>query len=266
MKQYVLQATLKSPLVHTEETNSNIATIYREKVYLNNKIYEIPAVHGNSIRGLLRNIGAEHFLTSIEMEFNTVPTNLFHILFSGGALEKMKVFVDISEKKEFRKYLPYLSIFGAAVGDEMIEGKLIVTSAIPRCKELNTGESSIYDLTQIIRYTRHDDRKMVIGDKHLADHQNTPYQMFYDIETLCAGTVLDFEFILKCPSDLEQGAFENILKLFKEQPFIGGKSAVGHGRIEFDVELDQNKIDNYNIFLKNNKDDIKQYLKNRFKI
>ncbi|MDR0608199.1 MAG: hypothetical protein LBG52_07890 [Candidatus Peribacteria bacterium] len=40
-----LQLKLLSPLVHTEETSSNIANIFREKVVIDGKIQEVPSFH-----------------------------------------------------------------------------------------------------------------------------------------------------------------------------------------------------------------------------
>jgi len=264
MKQYQIKAKLLSSAIHTEETNSNIANIFRERILKEDVIYDVPCIHGNSIRGHLRNIGAEHFLQKIEAEPNSLPTSLFHILFSGGALEKSEVIIDIMAKKKLRETVPFLSVFGSAVGDEMLDGKLIVSSGVPVCKELQTGNTSIYDMVQLIRYTRQDDTKKYCGEAFSQGNEITQ-QMFYDIECLIAGTELNFEIILKNPSEIEVGMMETVLSLFHDKyPYLGSKSSAGHGKIEFDFKPEAELIEKYNQYLINNKNEIKEYLAERF--
>ena len=63
MEKITLNLELVQSLVHTEETSSNIANIYRETILKNGKIHKIPAYHGNALRGLLRNLAFENLVT-----------------------------------------------------------------------------------------------------------------------------------------------------------------------------------------------------------
>lgn len=252
MKTYSFSTRLLSSLVHTEETNSNIASIYREKVVIGNKIHHIPAVHGNSIRGVLRRVGFNHLCETIELELNTLSVSSYHILFNGGMLDNNTPYIDIKNKIAIRRKMPLLSVLGSVMGSEMLQGKLIVSSAIPQCKELMTGDNSHYDMTNIVRYTRVDDCPRKEKDK-------TPTQMFYDVEILAKGAVLDWEIILDSDDALEQGALEQTLYQFSKKPFIGGASNKGHGKLEFEFAETEN-AKKYTDFLIENKEIIKKWI------
>lgn len=261
MKKYDLAFRLKSSLVHTEESVSNISNIYREKTFKEDTCFDVPALHGNAIRGCFRNIGSEHLCRTVGIEDNTVDQDVFHFLFSGGHLEKVNIGVDLKKKKKLRELIPFLSVFGSAIGNEMLRGKLIVSSAIPRCSELGTGMNSFYDMTSIRRYTRQDDSKMAVGEKYLNGKKELKTQMFYEIEVLNAGIVLDSFVIMDSDEKIEIQAFNTILLEFMKQPYLGGCSRIGHGECEFlNLKKDDLKNDLYIKHIEDNKDQIINYL------
>lgn len=249
---------LQSSLVHTEETSSNIANIYREKVMLGGKVHHIPALHGNSIRGTWRDLGANHLCTLLEIEPNTLPLKVFHILFSGGALDKSVAYMDVGEKRKMRQMLPFLSVFGSAIGNEMLQGKMIVGSAYPHCKELGTGDVSYNDMTALVRYTRTDDTKRVLGER---DDKGDSAQMFYDTETLAKGVMLDCEVIIDSDDEIELAAFHDIIEQFKEKPYLGGTSRAGHGKVSFEHK---HSGQSYRDYVAEHKEEIRDYLVSTF--
>lgn len=257
---------LLSSMVHTEETSSNIANIYREKTLVGNKIYNIPALHGNSFRGKLRDIGATYMLEKINTKKNSVKLPRYHMLFSGGALEKQDCVLDMNKKKEMRELLPFLSIFGAAIGSEMLRGKLIVSSLLPQCKELDTGERSFNDMVQIVRYTRKDDAKDDVNgylEEKTGVKTGVKTQMFYETEVLVKGTILEGEILLDSDNEIEIECLNSILKEFNKKPFIGGTSRAGHGKVEFlKIKTQELETEKYNQFLYNNQGRIKNWLEN----
>lgn len=263
MKHYCLRARLKSSLAHTEEVSSNIANIYREKTLIDKDIHFIPALHGNSIRGTLRDVGADLLCTKVGVEENSLPVRVFNILFSGGALDKADTEVNINIKKDIRSTVPLLSIFGSAMGKEMLQGKLSVTSALPECTELETGERSYNDLVALVRYTRQDDTKKTVGEKHSDTEEDIKSQMFYDTEVIAKGSILRFDVYLDTENELEVSAFESTLEKFLERPFFGGMSRAGHGQVEF-IDLPELNSKPYLDFLEKEKEDIKEFLKNEF--
>lgn len=266
MFHYNFELRLQSSLIHTEETHSNMSNIFREKIKVDDKIHEIPALHGNAMRGLLRDIGAQHMLETVEFPAKELPTHVFHMLFTGGALTKSTSRLSVEEKREIRERLPLLSIFGTAMGNEMLQGKLIVSSVYPMCKELGNGEKSYNDMVQIVRYTRMDDIKKVYGEDFVAKQEEETSQMFYDIEVLVKGTDLTWEVYLDSDNDIERACFEQLLSDFIRKPYIGGASRAGHGKVSIEnmtrngeaFELD---TDGYNDYLLENKKETVEKLK-----
>lgn len=261
MKKIKLQLKLKWSMVHTEWTNSNIANIYRERMLIDNEIHTIPALHGNSLRWQLRNLGADHYLTTLWVERWSAKLNFFHVLFSGGALEQMTQVLDIKYKKQVRAMCPFLSLFGSAMGNEMLKGKMMVSSLLPQCKELGTGDISYWDMTSIVRYTRQDDAKWEHGDKRLkAEQEPKKQQMFYDIEVLNAGNILEWSIYLDTDDEIEIGAFHAMMRERQRKPFIGWVSRVGHGEVEVLTPIDTSLADKYEQYLLSNKDQILEWV------
>lgn len=258
MRKVNLTFRLESSLVHIEETNSNIANIYRERILRDGQIHNVPAVHGNSIRGVWRDIGANQLCELLEIEPGTLPTNVFHILFSGGYLDKSISYLDPGRKRKMREMLPFLSVFGSAIGNEMLQGKLRVGTAYPRCRELGTGELSYNDMCTLVRYTRQDDTKRFIGENHAEDKTQ---QMFYDIEVLVKGVELDCEVVIDSDDEIELSMFDHIIDAFKLKPHLGGASRIGHGKVTFDYDGDGSAYVDY---VTRNKEAIREYLLSEF--
>jgi hypothetical protein len=252
MKIYNFTIKTLSPITHTEEVSSNISSIYRQKIVIDNTIHDIPAVHGNAIRGVMRRLTANYLCSKVGVEKNSVKLDKYFILFNGGFLEKSLSFADIEEKRKLRDLMPILSVFGSAIQNEMLQGKLIVSFAVPRCKELGNSDISYNDLTQIIRYTRLDDSEQ----KQEGEIKTT--QMFYDGEVLIQGSILDIEFLLDSENELEIAAFEKTLELLAEKPYIGGSSRMGHGKLDFTFKSEISH--KYDQFLEDKKDEICKWL------
>lgn len=252
MKKYTFSTPLLSSLVHTEETSGNVANIYREKININNKVHNIPAVHGNAIRGVLRRVGFNRLCELLGLERNSLSVDMYHTLFNGGALTSSTGYLNLNTKREIRELLPLLSVFGSAMGNDMLPGKMIVSSGLPQCKELGTGEASYHDMTNIVRYTRLED-----GDIELGENDKTS-QMFYDIEVMIQGTTLQWEIILDYCSEIEEQAMNDTLMQFAQKPFLGGASGKGHGRLGFEFS-DTNE--SYLGFIEENKEKIVLWLK-----
>jgi hypothetical protein len=236
MKKYIFKTKTLAPITHTEEVSSNISSLFRQKMVIDNKLHEVPCVHGNAIRGVLRRLGASHLCEAVGVGKNQVKLEKYFMLFNGGFLEKSLSYCDVTAKTELRALLPWLSVFGSAIGNEMLQGKLIVSFATPSCAELGNGEVSYHDLTQVLRYTRKDDTEQ---------KTDKTSQMFYDGETIIPGVELNWEIQLDSNDELEISALEHTLKLFAEKPYIGGTSRAGHGKIDFVFEADTTLYEDY---------------------
>jgi len=193
----------------------------------------------------------------------------FYFLFSGGALTKTASRgLDIDEARRWRDLIPLVALFGGAMGNQIMPGKAKIGKAIPICAEtlhllpswcVEEGEEieSIWEMCQEEAYTRRDDekneslrqliapetrhlletaaaekRKKRGTDEDVAGSTGQAQQMRYYVETLAAGTQLFWDITLDDVTDLEFEAFAVALAEFGRSPYIGGKSGVGHGKVE----------------------------------
>lgn len=269
---YSFVARLTSPLIHTEEVNSNVATFYREPQLIGGKKYFVPTIRGNSIRGKIRDLIFDDLLERLEYPKQTLEVDKFYTLFCGGFLDSMESGLDILKKRELRDILPALSILGSALGKEMLKGKLIVAPAYPKVKERGCIDSpSIYDITTINRMIRLDDGKLAIGDQWLQHKtredkkkdKEQKAQMFYDIDCVITGTEFECFFAIDSRNELEQSCFDYMVQLLIEFGYFGGKNSSGFGCFEV---VDMPRLDPtiYLEFVEENKLKIKEYIDNVF--
>jgi CRISPR type IV-associated protein Csf2 len=242
-------------------------------VQLNGSVEEVPIISGNSIRGILRDRGMLHMLSALgygvnrdtgEVQGLSLPA--FYFLFSGGTLTKVSGRgLDIDDARRWRELIPLVALFGGAMGNQIMPGKVKIGKAIPICEEtvhllpdqFVDGQKleSVWELCQEEAYTRRDDEKseklrQLIGseDRKLIEAKargkrqkrgtgedvrdsEQKQQMRYYVETIAAGTRLFWDVALDDVTDLEFEAFCVTLAEFARYPYIGGKSGVGHGKV-----------------------------------
>ena len=267
----ISQGTIKleSPLHHgsSEQYGTSKLLLTLPTIVINDndefEIINIPAVHGNSIRGYLRRLIMQDLLDEIDYELNS--KKLYHFLFTGGMLEavasKDSGFINIPLKTRIRETLPPISLLGSALGNQMFDGKLKCMIANLICKEnaetygLNKNNyHSCYELQYTDFGTRLDDLKTKTEDENAQ-------QMKYDFETVVKGSTFHHEFILEDTNPVEYSCFQRMLKLWEERPFLGGKSNTGYGKISFQYTTMINTSDKlYLNFLKDNAENIKSLL------
>lgn len=246
----------------------------REKfVQPDGTVEEVPVISGNGMRGLLRDRGMWHMCGALgygvseetgEVAGMSLPA--FHFLFSGGTLTKTEGRgLDIAVARRIKETIPLVGLFGGAVGNQIMEGKLKVGKMIPICQETAhllpewcrpERPQSHYEFAQQEAFTRKDDEKnerlrQIIApearallesgrqekaakkaagdvvDAEAGQHQ----QMRYYVETLAAGTPLFWEIALEDVTDVEYDAFWTCMAMFAQSPYIGGKSGTGHGKV-----------------------------------
>src|SRR5690554_6003612 len=164
-----------TPIHHGgDESTGARATLRRMKYLVDGKRVEIPVISGNAIRGVLRRLIMAHMLETLgygkrteegEADDRMKSMKAYHMLFSGGTLESVEDSgaIDLALRRELRTSLPALSVFGSAIGNQMIEGKMKCGIAVPVCTELaafQPGEqatNSIYELLTDDFTTRKDD-------------------------------------------------------------------------------------------------------------
>jgi CRISPR type IV-associated protein Csf2 len=237
-------------------------------------VEEVPVLSGNGLRGMLRDRGMWHMCRSlgygVDEEAGKVlglSLSAFYFLFSGGSLgESASDGIDVDYARRLRETIPLISIFGGAVSNQILPGKLKVGKAIPICAETmhllpnsyqRQNPTSIWDFLQSEMYTRKDDernekfRSVIEGraTKHLEDKgrpaslsdsqlederektARSPQQMRYFVETFAAGTKFYWKLTLEDVSAVEYDAFMTCLAEFSKAPYVGGKSSVGLGEV-----------------------------------
>lgn len=276
MRTLILEGTVKalSSVTHNGGQSFGIsAKLRREKfVQLDGTVEEVPVISGNSLRGILRDRSMLQMCKLLGYgvddengQVRGLTLAAFHFLFSGGALtsDGGKT-IDIERARHLRKLIPLVGVFGGALGNTILPGKLKVGKLIPVCQETThllpekyqQSAPSIWEYLQEEMYTRKDDAKnehyrplIAQGDRKRISGEaeedalipdvgsDTPaceghkQQMMYYVETFAAGTPFYWRITLDDVTDIEFEAFLTGLAQFSRMPYIGGKSAVGLGEI-----------------------------------
>jgi CRISPR type IV-associated protein Csf2 len=277
--------TCLTSVSHIGDSHGIVSKLRREKFVCGEGVEEIPVISGNSLRGILRDRGMLHMLRMLGYGVNEetgevrgLPLNAFYFLFSGGALTKIAGRgLDIDEARKWRNLIPLVSVFGGAMGNQILNGKMKCGKAIPICEETahllperfgnGNRAMSIWEMVQEEAYTRRDDeknenlRQLIAPEvrglleakaseqrtksgtpEDVAGETGQKQQMRYFIETLAAGTELFWEITLDDVTPVEFDAFAITLAEFSKSPYVGGKSNVGHGKvsIKFDKWIELN--------------------------
>lgn len=277
MRTIVLEGmvTALSSIMHNGgQQNSTTSMLRREKfVQPSGKVCTIPVISGNSIRGILRDVGMYDMLQKLGYGIEQregdekpivkgLPLSAFYFLFSGGALSSTgESGINIEKFRKMKELIPLIGVFGGASGNAIMPGKLKIGKMIPVAKETmhllpkdlqNIHAESIWEYCQTEMYTRRDDEKndrvrnlidesvrALIGSgtaKADITKASTAQQMMYNVETLAAGTQFYWSVTLEDATDVEWEAFVNTLLVFSKSPYIGGRSAVGHGKIAIKMD------------------------------
>ena len=255
MLKYDVTMVLQSPLAHNDEQALSTTTPFRKlKLVVDGKPLDVPVYTGNAFRGLLRREAARAFVERVGIQ--ELTDRQYHILYTGGMLEKgAGGDVLIAFKREFRKHIPFISLFGGSTGNTIIEGRMEIGMLYPVCKETTKytqkeADKSCYELLQPIFYTHRDDRE---------DGQTT-VQMKYEVECLIPGTVLVSRIVLNTASPLEQAVFGATIRGWLNNPVLGGKSSVGHGLVAAEFVPGVPAGEAYYKYLDENKDAIKAFV------
>jgi hypothetical protein len=287
MKTYLFRGVLTalSSISHNGGQSFGITSKLRREKFVqpDYSVEEIPVISGNALRGLLRDRGMLHMCKQLGYGVNEKTGDVdgltlaaFYFLFSGGALTSTgDGAINIEEARRIRTLIPLVGVFGGAVGNQILPGKLKMGKAIPIVAETThllpeafrpEKPQTIWDYLQEEMYTRKDDEK----NEHLrtmiapavrglldgatpklakTEAQNEQHQqMMYYVETFAAGTPFYWQITLDDVTDVEFEAFLTALAQFSRMPYVGGKSNVGHGEVsvrfdkwlQIDSRLDTN--------------------------
>lgn len=265
--------TALSSIIHSGGESLGITTKLRREKFVqpDGSVEEVPVLSGNGLRGRLRDLGMAHFCRALGYGVDEATGRVdglsmpaFYFLFSGGSLTKGEgaKALDLSYVRDLRAAIPLVSIFGGAVGNQLLPGKLKVDKAYPICAETShllpemyrtTSPVSVFEWLQEEMYTRKDDEKnehlrsLLAPSTRLALDSGaspqalakgaTPQQMLYYVESFAAGSRFFWRVLLDDVTDLEFEAFLVCLAEFSRVPYVGGRSAAGLGHVA--MQLDQ---------------------------
>lgn len=250
--------TLKAPLSHIGSSESTETFLNTITIRNGDKVNDVFAYTGNAIRGAWRDAGARYLLD--RLGGLKVPKKTFHLLFSGGSISGAQS-IDVGAAKQLRGLLPFLSIFGGGVGNQILSGKITQTFAYPVCKETDqiipSGLDSIdysaqsiswTKLTQEVSFSRKDDGKDILGDTYILqdditlldtdkkpkgekDKSEPAAQMRYTSEYLIPNTQLYHRLDITC-NEVELGALVASIHEWGKKPYLGGLIGKGFGLVD----------------------------------
>ncbi len=93
---------------------------------------EVFIYSGNAWRGMMRDHGARYLLERLGIA--ELPLDMFYLLFSGGNIGGEQK-IDIEQARRLRRALPFFSLFGGGVGNQVLGGKINVGAMYPICRE-----------------------------------------------------------------------------------------------------------------------------------
>lgn len=257
----------EEPIIHTEESIGTVSKIKRMKVMDGGRPVSVPALSGNSFRGQLRDLIADHFVEMVRGDDDKIKMtpDTYGVIFSGGV---MKEGSDLGGKMEsLMAAVPLLRVWGSAFGNVMLPSKIAVSHLIPLTKETRTSLSDRLDKLAgdhaLVRrmqelldnlpeaaditfeegpLTRKDDTKNPLALEDVALTEQAPgappQQMIYHVECIASGTLLLHRIGSKFPlSEIELGCLLDGLSAFAHMPTVGGRSAAGYGRVNFVYRL-----------------------------
>lgn len=243
-----ITVTCLSPLAHGADTKAGNATIFRRMQVLSTtgQILSLPFYSGNALRGQLRDLLADHFLSALGLIPRTddPPCALwfFHALYAGGCLEENSAQAKALAKKlgghgairaegvhEFRDMIPLLSLLGTALGNRIISGRINVCDLRPQCLEWGNGNLPAGSLFEWSYFTRREDH-----ENH-AEGENA--SMIVNTECLKAGTILTGGINLSLhATEIERSCLGQGLALLQSVGYIGAENRRGLGQITVQVE------------------------------
>lgn len=238
-----------SPLAHGADSKSGNATLFRRMQVLSTTgdVLDLPFYAGNALRGILRDLLADHFLECLGLapRRDNPPCELwfFHLLYAGGALEENSTAVKALQNmfgkapgslrteglRAFRDTLPGVSLLGCALGNRVLCGRVQVADLRPRCAQWGTGPHDAGELMEWTYLTRREDLESHGKDEHSG--------MIACTETLRAGVVLDGG--IDCDGHiqpLERAALGRALTQLADRGRLGAENRRGHGSVRIEVE------------------------------
>lgn len=238
-KSITVKYTFVAPVSHIGES-SGVGSYFQ---VLTTAYGKVPAITGNSVRGILRDRAAEQLMDAAGVKVNI---DVFDELFSGGNISGSTK-NDIERARQIRKHFPFVSMFGGALGNMMMSGNFCAGFLYPICKETELinhtkADTSWHNWIDDIEFTRMDDSKDYKKSGYIENHEEerkakASTQMRTNVQYIAPGTqFLQRIDISNGATELEVAALYSALYSWFQEPYLGGKKSKGFGR--FDAESD----------------------------
>lgn len=234
--------TALTPLTHFgDEKTGSTPTLRAINIWVDGQgEVPMPYISGNAVRGKARRAIMRDMLDLVGYEMKS--NKLHHVLFSGGVLESVEEsasgVIDLNLRKFIRDTLPPVALLGCALGNQMIQGMLTVEHMWPICQEYAGYLPEKYRgdprATQPVRtytseafFTRRDDLRAERKEDEQAVQMKVEYECFIP------GATFYHRWALLLANPVQASCLGRILELWRETPYIGGKSATGDGKLLF---------------------------------
>jgi hypothetical protein len=264
-----IRATCEAPLAHGADGKAGNATLFRriDVLATNGAHMSLPYYSGNAVRGQMRDLLGDHFLTALGLPADrskpAVALWFFYALYSGGALEERSDALKALKKqmgdngairadgiRAFRDNLPALSLLGCALGNRVLPGHVQFADLRPVCREWGQGETSVAELMTWEFLTRREDH-----EDH-AEHHG----MIANTECLRAGAALEGGVdIDSCMPEIERSALGCGLTLLQKRGMLGAENRRGLGRVRLEITGAPDPAP-YEAWLAEHKADVLDYL------
>jgi CRISPR/Cas system CSM-associated protein Csm3 (group 7 of RAMP superfamily) len=269
METLTVEGTLTAlTTIHTGgDEKTGVENMMRKLVFIVDDEEElVPIIDGNSIRGNLRRLLLKDFFDLVGY---TIKTPRLYYFLSGGALEEVSSqdsgTLSLLMRREIRAFLPPISLLGVSMGNQAFTSKLIVAKALPICKELNDfipvqSKLSYHKYITESFNTRRAEREIPEAVQANQRAEEPTIQMKVSMECFAPGTRFYHKFMLLDATPIEKSCFARMVELWRERPFVGGKSAVGYGEIKIDYPKLTLTSETYLTWLQENKAEIVKVL------
>lgn len=233
MKKVEFTIKTLSPLSHgafSEGCDTGNAMLFRRLTVVapSGRTVSVPAVSGNSLRGVMRRFLARELFTRLGLAGKADA--LYIAVANGGAIGKsLDSYIYPQKVAAVRELVPPLSAFGAALYSYLLPGAANVSFAVLKCAEAGTGSLRIADLTEDLGFARHVDRTEVLTPEDIKP-------MPYTVETVASGA--EFSCSVSFAAWATGLDIACVFHALNGVSHLGGKSGSGFGQVELSQTFD----------------------------
>lgn len=271
IRRYEFMLRAETPIAHHQETMGNSAIIFRRKLRQPDGAWaHVPFVTGDSLRhGLRESIAYAYLDAAGLLDRGALTEAALRLLFSGGMVTGRgdASTIKLEQYHEMVDLCPALGLLGGCANNRIIPGRLVVDDGILICAEsasvvpewardragqIDTARAHI-ELHQRVRMdpTLDPGKRKLLSERagenvetrlslsesahdteDAIDREKTKSSMMpRTFEAVAAGSLFFWSVQATCYSDIDTDVFHTMIASYLSRARVGGKSAVGFGRI-----------------------------------